>query len=106
MMSSGARSWFPNMVMAMTTAPTRGRPKQAAFRVPPKMTKWEVKEYLWKIYNVPVKKVTTQNFEGKRKRLQGKRRVYAYKRPDYKKAIVTLDLERMGKLSGSYSSPL
>ncbi|CAM9599125.1 unnamed protein product, partial [Choristocarpus tenellus] len=89
-MAQSVRSWFPTMTMAMITAPTRGRPTKAAFRVPPKMTKWEVKEHLWKIYNVPVKNVTTQNFDGKRKRIAGKRRVISYKRPDYKKAIVTL----------------
>eukprot|EP00752_Nemacystus_decipiens_P007638 g6827.t1 len=52
------------------------------------MTKWEVKEYLTKIYNVPVKKVMTQNFEGKRKRIMGKRSIVPYKRPNFKKAIL------------------
>lgn len=37
--------------------PSRSRPAQASFKIQPKMTKWEVKEYLTKIYDVPVKKV-------------------------------------------------
>jgi ribosomal protein L23 len=63
--------------------------------VAPKMTKLEIKEYLWKIYQVPVKRVMTQNYLGKRKRIFGLRKIISYKRPDYKKAIVTLDLDRM-----------
>jgi large subunit ribosomal protein L23 len=78
----------------MLAVPTRGRPHQAAFRVAPKMTKLEVKEYLLKVYGVPVKKVMTQNFMGKRKRMYGTRTIVGYKRPDFKKAIVTLDLEQ------------
>jgi ribosomal protein L23 len=39
----------------------------AVFYVPPKMTKFEVKEYLTKIYNVSVKSVRTANFLGKRR---------------------------------------
>lgn len=161
--------------------PNRSKPAQASFKIQPKMTKWEVKEYLTKIYNVPVKKVRrlpanrgmslavgaypwfgfdcsfslsaffvkyaasldacsspsarfiaaaekdpmlgadahrestlghssalifrsgdsvgcslsvfsqvmTQNFEGKRKRIMGKRSNAPYKRPNFKKAIVT-----------------
>lgn len=33
----------------------------------------------------------TQNYEGKRKRILGKRSVVAYKRPNFKKAIVTFE---------------
>lgn len=36
-----------------------------------------------------VVQVMTQNYEGKRKRILGKRSVVSYKRPNYKKAIVT-----------------
>ena len=41
------------------------RPAQAVFKVQPRMTKHEVKEYLTKIYSLPVKRVMTANFEGK-----------------------------------------
>ena len=60
------------------------------------MTKWEIKEYLWKIYGVPVRKVLTQNFLGKRKRIIGLNRLAYTKRPDFKRAIVKLDLDKMG----------
>ena len=39
-------------------------PAQAAFYVPPRMTKTEVKEYLTKIYEIPVLKVNTVNVLG------------------------------------------
>eukprot|EP00567_Pseudictyota_dubia_P005079 CAMPEP_0197453036 /NCGR_PEP_ID=MMETSP1175-20131217/33743_1 /TAXON_ID=1003142 /ORGANISM="Triceratium dubium, Strain CCMP147" /LENGTH=53 /DNA_ID=CAMNT_0042986205 /DNA_START=30 /DNA_END=188 /DNA_ORIENTATION=+ len=53
------------------------------------MTKHEIKEYLTKIYNLPVKKVNTMNYLGKRKKVIGRRKVAYYKYRDFKKAIVT-----------------
>jgi hypothetical protein len=41
------------------------KPPQALLYVQPKMTKFEVKEYLSKIYNVKVLHVNTANFLGK-----------------------------------------
>eukprot|EP00574_Skeletonema_japonicum_P012258 CAMPEP_0201715454 /NCGR_PEP_ID=MMETSP0593-20130828/1642_1 /ASSEMBLY_ACC=CAM_ASM_000672 /TAXON_ID=267983 /ORGANISM="Skeletonema japonicum, Strain CCMP2506" /LENGTH=89 /DNA_ID=CAMNT_0048204965 /DNA_START=232 /DNA_END=501 /DNA_ORIENTATION=- len=55
------------------------------------MTKHEVKEYLTKIYNLPVVTVRTQNYLGKRMKIIGKRTIAYGKRPDYKKAFVTFD---------------
>eukprot|EP00566_Odontella_aurita_P030618 CAMPEP_0113526692 /NCGR_PEP_ID=MMETSP0015_2-20120614/886_1 /TAXON_ID=2838 /ORGANISM="Odontella" /LENGTH=74 /DNA_ID=CAMNT_0000425053 /DNA_START=319 /DNA_END=543 /DNA_ORIENTATION=+ /assembly_acc=CAM_ASM_000160 len=55
------------------------------------MTKHEIKEYLTKIYNLPVKKVNTMNYLGKRKRVIGKRGIAYYKYRDFKKAIVKFD---------------
>eukprot|EP00584_Thalassiosira_punctigera_P009984 CAMPEP_0172535646 /NCGR_PEP_ID=MMETSP1067-20121228/7559_1 /TAXON_ID=265564 ORGANISM="Thalassiosira punctigera, Strain Tpunct2005C2" /NCGR_SAMPLE_ID=MMETSP1067 /ASSEMBLY_ACC=CAM_ASM_000444 /LENGTH=77 /DNA_ID=CAMNT_0013320587 /DNA_START=166 /DNA_END=399 /DNA_ORIENTATION=+ len=55
------------------------------------MTKHEVKEYLTKIYDLPVVEVRTQNYLGKRMRILGKRQIVYAKRPDYKKAFVTFD---------------
>jgi hypothetical protein len=43
---------------------TAATPVQAVFRVPPRMTKTEVKEYLTKIYELPVAKVHTMNYLG------------------------------------------
>eukprot|EP00545_Synedropsis_sp_CCMP1620_P002324 CAMPEP_0119014452 /NCGR_PEP_ID=MMETSP1176-20130426/9780_1 /TAXON_ID=265551 /ORGANISM="Synedropsis recta cf, Strain CCMP1620" /LENGTH=108 /DNA_ID=CAMNT_0006967633 /DNA_START=181 /DNA_END=507 /DNA_ORIENTATION=+ len=63
----------------------------AIFRVLPKMTKHEVKEYLTKLYDLPVAKVRTMNYMGKRKRATGKRKVMYYKYRDFKKAVVTFD---------------
>ena len=53
------------------------------------MTKHEIKEYLDKIYELPVAQVRTMNYMGKRKRATGKRRVVYYKYRDFKKAVVT-----------------
>ena len=50
------------------------RPAQAVFRVQPEMTKHEVKEYLTKIYNLPVQRVMTANFDGARRRDEAPRR--------------------------------
>ena len=33
----------------------------------------------------------TENFQGRNKRITGKRRMFAYSRPNYKRAIVTFD---------------
>jgi large subunit ribosomal protein L23 len=52
------------------------------------MTKTEVKEYLSKIYNVPVLKVMTANLLGKWKRLYGKRKIISYKRRNIKRVEV------------------
>jgi large subunit ribosomal protein L23 len=81
---------FPNMAVTYVakTAKTRLAPNQHIFRVEPSCTKHDIKEYLQKIYNLPVVKVNTMNYEGKFKRaLQGRR---VYKEKDWKKAIVTL----------------
>jgi large subunit ribosomal protein L23 len=91
--ASKFRMWMPNMPMTMLNASnaTETRPATAIFRVVPRMTKHEIKEYLSKIYELPVKKVNTMNYMGKRKRVVGKRRMAYYKYSDYKKAIVTFD---------------
>jgi large subunit ribosomal protein L23 len=85
--------WMPNMPMTLVGAKsaTATHPATAHFRVLPKMTKHEIKEYLTKIYNLPVKSVNTINYMGKRKRAIGKRRVVYYKYRDFKKAIVSFD---------------
>lgn len=56
---------FPSFYMRLVGINTSAKPAQAVFHVPPAMTKTEVKEYLKKIYNVPVLKVFTANFHGK-----------------------------------------
>jgi large subunit ribosomal protein L23 len=64
---------------------------RATFRVLPRMTKHEVKEYLTKIYNLPVVKVNTANYLGKRKLVRGSTQVIRYKYSNFKKAIVSFD---------------
>src|SRR5210317_416416 len=50
--SNGFRMWMPNLPMMMTSATnaTATEPARAIFRVLPRMTKHEIKEYLTKIY--------------------------------------------------------
>ncbi len=95
------RMWLPNMPITLTAAKsaTKVSPATATFRVLPKMTKHEIKEYLTKIYELPVKKVNTINYMGKRKRVLGRRKIVHYKYRDFKKAIVTFDssLKDVGK---------
>jgi large subunit ribosomal protein L23 len=89
----GFRMWMPTMPLLMTSArnATATQPARATFRVLPRMTKHEIKEYLTKIYGLPVTKVNTQNYMGKRKRLMGSRKILYFKYADFKKAIVTFD---------------
>jgi large subunit ribosomal protein L23 len=90
---SSMKMWIPNMPMTLVGAKnaTANAPATATFRVLPKMTKHEIKEYLKKIYDLPVVKVNTMNYMGKRKRAFGKRTIVYYKYRDFKKAIVTFD---------------
>lgn len=56
------------------------------FRVPPHLTKIEIRDYLEKLYNLDVKKVDTSNFDGKKRKFKQ----FTYRTPAYKVAIVTL----------------
>eukprot|EP00634_Sargassococcus_sp_CCMP2135_P006705 CAMPEP_0198644022 /NCGR_PEP_ID=MMETSP1467-20131203/348_1 /TAXON_ID=1462469 /ORGANISM="unid. sp., Strain CCMP2135" /LENGTH=96 /DNA_ID=CAMNT_0044379463 /DNA_START=99 /DNA_END=389 /DNA_ORIENTATION=+ len=67
------------------------RPPQATFKVAPSMNKFEIRDYLKNIYGLPVKKVMTENFMGERKRIFGKRKIFYYKQPDFKRAHVTFE---------------
>ena len=77
------------LVSAMNATATSNA--TATFRVLPRMTKHEIKEHLEKIYNLPVIKVNTMNYMGKRKRVLGMRKIAYYKYRNYKKAVVTFD---------------
>ena len=108
--------WLGHRTRAFSLRPSSARDVvaragavQAVFRIEPKMNKLEarrrrarsgprartekpppqVREYLEKIYGLPVRKVMTENFMGKRKRITGKRKMFPYARPNYKRAIVT-----------------
>ena len=59
---------------------------QVVFEVDLKANKREIKEAVEKLFNVKVKKVRTMIVRGKRRRLG----FYEGKRPNWKKAIVTL----------------
>lgn len=96
-MGKGFRMFMPNMPIIMTSARSaRGRmPARAIFRVLPRMTKHEIKEYLTKIYGLPVTKVNTQNYLGKRKIFRGPRKTFYMKYADFKRAIVTFDPKKL-----------
>ena len=87
------RMWMPNMPMVLVSArnATARQPARATFRVLPRMTKHEIKEYLTKIYGLPVRKVNTANYLGKRKLVRGSRQVIRFKYKDFKKAVVSFD---------------
>jgi large subunit ribosomal protein L23 len=87
------RMWMPNMPMLMVSAKnaTARQPARATFRVLPRMTKHEIKEYLTKIYGLPVRQVNTSNYMGKRKIVRGTSSVIRYKYADFKKAVVSFD---------------
>ncbi len=60
---------------------------QVTFRVPLNANKFAIRAAVEELFNVKVKAVNTLRQEGKRKRFRG----IPGKRPDYKKAIVTLE---------------
>ena len=100
----------------------RGRlPREVQFRVPPRANKVrgaaapgaaalprpgraaprvltapgrqvEIKKYLEQVYDLRVRKVNTANYDGKVKRSKGG----LYKRPDWKKAYVMLEVSTSG----------
>ena len=79
------------LTMVSARSATADRAASAVFRTLPRMTKHEIKEYLTKIYGLPVKKVNTMNYLGKRKRVMSQTGIAYYKYKDFKKAIVTFD---------------
>ncbi|NLX61815.1 MAG: 50S ribosomal protein L23 [Tissierellia bacterium] len=60
--------------------------RKYTFKVDKKANKSEIKKAVEKIFGVKVEKVNTINMKGKKKRMG----IYEGKRPDWKKAIVTL----------------
>ncbi|XP_060892535.1 large ribosomal subunit protein uL23m isoform X2 [Labrus mixtus] len=83
-------NWFLTLVR-----PGKEQPLDTAqFRIPMEMTKCDVKNYLEKIYNVPVGAVRTRiQFGSNKKRNHLNQKV---KQPDYKVAYVQLDFCRFG----------
>ena len=89
-----AELFFPNVPFrVMRTKKQYGQTgspflKRVVFKVPPYMTKPEIKQYLTKIYGMQVTKVNTINVEHYRQPIAG-RKVKWFKKSDFKKAIVT-----------------
>ncbi|XP_068218503.1 large ribosomal subunit protein uL23m [Palaemon carinicauda] len=82
------RVFLPNFFMKLIKPDAAQPPNVVQFIVSMEMSKFDVKNYLEKIYKVPVDSVTTYNKMGKTKRatVGG----YIIKDDDYKLAYVTL----------------
>lgn len=65
---------------------TTGHLTELAFKTVPSAGKFEIRQYLEQVYGLSVSKVRTLNVEGRKKRSKHG----FYRRPDYKKAYVTL----------------
>ncbi|XP_061629363.1 large ribosomal subunit protein uL23m isoform X1 [Phyllopteryx taeniolatus] len=84
------RLFRPNWFLTLVRPGKEQPPDTVQFRVPMEMTKYDVKNYLEKIYNVPVGDVRTRiQFGSNKKRNHLNQRV---KQPDYKVAYVQLTL--------------
>ncbi|XP_011491241.3 39S ribosomal protein L23, mitochondrial [Oryzias latipes] len=82
------RIFRPNWFLTLVRPGKEQPPDTAQFRVPMEMTKYDVKNYLEKIYNVPVGVVRTRiQFGSNKKRNHLNQKV---KKPDYKVAYVQL----------------
>jgi len=80
--------YYPNYVFTMIRSTKDLGPNKTVFRVPMKMNKIMIANYLEEIYKVNVTKVNTMVYLGKTKYLDQSRR-RTFKKPDWKKAIVT-----------------
>jgi large subunit ribosomal protein L23 len=87
------RMWLPTMPLTLVSARSASpsNPAYAIFRTIPRMTKHEIKEYLTKIYDLPVRVVRTMNYLGKRKRMATRTGVVYFRYKDFKKAVVYFD---------------
>ncbi|ORX99157.1 hypothetical protein K493DRAFT_313311 [Basidiobolus meristosporus CBS 931.73] len=78
--------FFPSVIFKVVRSNLP--PNQVAFRVPPKVNKLDIKDYLSHVYKLDVVNVRTVNYEGKMKMdARIGRRV---RDKDWKKAIVTI----------------
>jgi len=88
------KKWFPNeRILLVKPEELDVSCTELVFRVPPHMTKHEIKDYLQAVYGFDVKNVNTVNRLGKVKYPAGYSLVRhkAYRRPDFKQAYVTLN---------------
>lgn len=84
----GRRSWMPNMSLTLVRRVSAKLPyNHFLFRVDPRHTKAELREYLLKVYNVRVARITTAISLGKTRRVPGRRAMW-HKLKDYKRAVV------------------
>ncbi|XP_024386517.1 uncharacterized protein [Physcomitrium patens] len=79
---------FANLPLKLLLPNSRENITEVAFKTIPSASKIEIKRVLETLYGLQVAKVNTLNMEGKKKRAKGS--LAFYRRPDYKKAYVTL----------------
>jgi large subunit ribosomal protein L23 len=82
------RVFLPNFFMKMIKPPNEQPPNTVTFVVSTEMTRHDIKNYLEKIYKIPVINVRTQVTPGETTRDPVKG--YVKKDPDYKTAFVEL----------------
>ncbi|CAN7938538.1 unnamed protein product, partial [Ixodes hexagonus] len=82
------RIFLPNFWMKLVKHEKPLPSNTVKFIIPLQMTKYDVKNYLEKIYKVPVAQVKTAVMLGNIKRAEGKQ--YLIKEDDYRVAFVTL----------------
>ncbi|KAJ1547213.1 hypothetical protein HK096_003978, partial [Nowakowskiella sp. JEL0078] len=80
---AGSKLWFPNFVFRLVRSNLP--PHQAMFKVPPQLTKVDIKAYLKDVYKVSVTDVRTMNYLPQPSTGPFKKRVAGYK-----KAVVSL----------------
>eukprot|EP01096_Ripella_sp_DP13-Kostka_P002078 TRINITY_DN1275_c0_g1_i1.p2 TRINITY_DN1275_c0_g1~~TRINITY_DN1275_c0_g1_i1.p2 ORF type:complete len:187 (-),score=79.55 TRINITY_DN1275_c0_g1_i1:80-619(-) len=97
----GPRIFFPNVPLMLKTS--KRKSTQVVFKTTPKMTKFEIKQLLTKMYGLDVRKVNTLNQDGDLRRSKRARGVNV-KKADFKKAYVTLSKSSFDSLTSS-SSP-
>lgn len=84
---AGSKLYFPNIIFRLVRSP-QFPPHQAVFKVPPQLSKLDIKEYLTKLYNITITDVRTMNYLGQvKKKLNGR----SYKLADFKKVVITMD---------------
>ena len=79
--------------MTLTRSPKPYKKNVVSFRVNPQLSKPEIKQYLTKVYNLPVQKVETFNKIGQIKSNATSGSNTKWRKQNWKKAIVTLDYE-------------
>lgn len=81
--------WFPNFPLRLIPRALKVRDDKVyelVFKTVPSVGKFDLKRFLESVYGYDVEKVNTVVYEGKKKR----DRYGFYRRPDWKKAYVTL----------------
>ena len=93
-----AKLWMPNIRMVVAN-PTVQCPnpnvRKFEVRVPTSLGKIDIRNYLESVYDIRISKVNTMVVSGKWKR---SRFGTWYQRPDYKKAIVTYQIQPTDQL--------